>query len=127
MMNALSKKAGSRRAFSSGYKKGWAMKKKMPYPILAESKARGQKLRRGAEPSKPHLFLGSPPRAKLHIHQRTLGKYKHASAFSHVGRTTTLGIFRRASCGGACVSAICSTAVECRRKPRDGVRQSHKR
>jgi hypothetical protein len=31
MIKALSRKAGSRRAFSSGYKKGCAMKKTMPW------------------------------------------------------------------------------------------------
>lgn len=38
MINALSRKAGSRRAFSSGYKKGWPMKKTTPCSMLAESR-----------------------------------------------------------------------------------------
>jgi hypothetical protein len=126
MMNALSKKAGSRRAFSSGYRKGWAMKKKTPYPTSAESKHIGQKC--VVLQSLPnHTCSKLPSCAKVHIRQRTLGRYKHASALSHTGRTTTLGIFRRASCGGACVSAICSTAVGSRRKPLGEVRQSHMR
>jgi hypothetical protein len=34
MMKALRRNAGSKRAFSNGYKKGCAMKKTMPYYLM---------------------------------------------------------------------------------------------